>query len=116
MGNDATIYLLDQVVPKAGRGQQFLNAYMQRYAPGAEARGMKLEFTWITPPLWLDNQVNTLFFIWSMRGVAGWWAMQMHARRDPSLADWWRDAEQMIESRQRRFLANISDVTSLTHV
>jgi len=116
MANDETVYILDQVTPKPGRAQDFLKTYMERYAPGAVGRGMKLEFTWVAPPVWLDNQSNTLFFIWSIRGVKGWWSMEMQARVDPSLADWWRDAALMIETRSRSFMANVCDIASLTNV
>ena len=115
MANE-TIYILDQVTPKAGRAQEFLKAYMDRYAPGAAARGMKHEFTWIGPPMWLENQPNTLFFIWSVQGAPAWWAMEHQARRDPSVMDWWREADTMIETRRRSFLSNVSDVASLTNV
>jgi len=111
-----TIYILDQITPKAGRAEEFLKAYMARYAPGAAARGMKHEFTWVGPPMWLENQPNTLFVIWSVQGAPAWWAMEHQARRDPSVIDWWRDADAMVETRRRSFLSNVSDVASLTNV
>jgi hypothetical protein len=117
VASDETVYILDQVTPKPGRAQEFMKSYVEHYVPGAEARGMKRAFTWVTPPVWLDNQTNTLFFIWSVKGTAGWWATQMAARLDPSFViDWWRSAEPMIETRRRYCLADVSDVASLTHV
>lgn len=116
MAHDETIYLMDRITPKAGQAEAFLKAYMERYAPNARARGLKHEFTWITPPMWLDNQPNTLFIIWSVKGAPAWWAMEQSARRDPAILDWWRDADAMIESRHRCFLGNVSDIASLTNV
>ncbi len=49
MTGEKTVFLIDQVVTKPGQARAFLNAYMERYAPGARARGMSLERSWVTP-------------------------------------------------------------------
>jgi len=114
--NEEPIYLLDQITPKAGQAEAFLKAYMERYAPNAKSRGLKHEFTWVAPPMWLDNQPNTLFIVWSVKGAGAWWAMEHSARRDPAIIEWWREADMMIESRRRSFASNVSDIASLTDV
>src|SRR5581483_2129564 len=53
VAGDEPIYQVDEITPKPGQAQEFLKTYMERYAPGAVARGFKLEFTWVSPPLWL---------------------------------------------------------------
>jgi hypothetical protein len=116
MADDASIYILDQVTPKPGRAQEFHKAYMEGYAPRAKARGMKLEFSWITPPMWLENNANTIYFVWSVKSLTDLWRAQMQSRLDMSLPDWWRGTEPMIEYRCRNFLAAVSDIEALTNV
>ena len=115
MSGDVTVYLVDQIVPKPGLAQAFMREYRERYVPGAQARGMRLEHSWVTPPVWLEDQSNTLIVIWSLRGAEGFWSMSFQGRQDPSLQDWWwREAAPMIESRQRFIASDIADVASLT--
>jgi hypothetical protein len=117
MANDETIYILDQITPKAGRGKAFLQSYMDGYAPVARARGLKLEYTWVSPPMWMEGeQSNTLFIVWSVKGVAAYWAVESKARRDPTSSHWWRDAEPMIATRSRSVLSDASNIASLTNV
>jgi hypothetical protein len=116
MADDVPIYMLDQVTPKPGRAQEFHKTYMEGYAPGAKARGMKLEFSWMAPPMWLENSANTIYFVWSVKNLKDWWRVQMQARLDVSLPDWWRSIEPMIECRERKFLAAVSDVAVLSNV
>jgi hypothetical protein len=114
MSGAETVYLVDQVVVKPGQGEAFLNAYRERYVPGAQARGMRLEKTWVSPPMWLDDQSNTLLFIWSLQGAQGFWAMSFQGRQDPSLQQWWHEeAASMIESRQRYLASDVVDLTTL---
>jgi hypothetical protein len=113
-----TVYIVDQITSKPAMGRAFLDAYMQRYAPDAKGRGMTLEHTWVAPPVWLDDGSNTLFFVWSVKGGAkGVWGSLIGGRRGNALDEWWwKDAASMINSRERFFLSNPSDIASLTNV
>jgi hypothetical protein len=110
------VYILDQITPKPGRAKDVAKLYMDTYAPGAKSRGMTLEFSLIAPPMYLENQSNVLYFLWSVEGVGGWWASQMQSRVDDAIGDWWRDLELLIESRRRDFPADLADVARLTNV
>ena len=110
------IYVLDKITPKAGQAEAFLKAYMEKYAPGARARDMTLEFTWITPPMWLKDQSNTLYIIWSVNGAGKWWGMSQKSRRIPEVTAWWAEVDGMVVDRDRCFLANISDLAGLANV
>jgi hypothetical protein len=112
------IYFLDQITPKPGQAEAFFKAYMEEYAPAAQARGLKLEHTWINPPIWLQGgQSNTLYIVWSVEGVAGYWkVMSAPSALDGSSAFWWRDAEPMIETRSRSVLSDVSNVAGLNNV
>jgi hypothetical protein len=110
--SDETIYIVDQVTSKTGAGRKFLDAYMQRYAPGAKERGMTLEHTWVAPPVWLEDGSNTLFFVWSVKGVAEVWSSLVGPRRTSAAEDWWwKEAVELIATRERFFLSNPSDIS-----
>lgn len=107
------VRLIDEFEVKPGQGQAFVEAYLRHYAPGAQARGLVLEQRWVAPPVWLDEQSNTLFFIWSLRGAEGFWNMGIQARLDPAIGAWWREAERMIVSRRRHYAAAPEDLAAL---
>ena len=112
-----TIYILDQVTAKPGQAQAFLAAYMERYAPAASAeRGMTLVHRWISPPMWLEEESNTLFITWSVQGAKAWWGMSFHSRRNPAVAEFWASVEPLVEKRHRSFLSDVADVESLCNV
>jgi hypothetical protein len=107
------IFIMDEVVIKPGRAREFDDAYRGGYLPGAEQRGMKLENAWQSPPGFTPKEVpTTLYYIWSVEGVAGWWKMRLTRRPDGSdsryekLA-WWQSAGDMIERRKRVMLTEI---------
>lgn len=115
--SDEMIYIVDQITSKPGTGRLCLDAYMQRYAPGARERGMTLEHTWVAPPVWLDDGSNTLFFVWSVKGVSQVWATLVGPRRTSAAEEWWwKEIAELISSRERFFLSSPSDIASLTNV
>ena len=81
--HDETIYILDEMTAKPGQAEALLAAYMEKYAPAARERGMILVHRWVTPPLWLKEQSNTLYVIWTVQGAKAWWQMSFLGRRDP---------------------------------
>ena len=91
--HNETIYILDQVTVKPGRAQDFLADYMERYAPAARARGMTLVHRWVTPPMWLREQSNTLHIIWTVQGAPAWWSMSHQGRRNPAVRGFWESVE-----------------------
>lgn len=113
---NTTIYAVDEIVARPGEARAFLAAYMERYAPGARARGMTLERVLVSPPMWLEEQSNTLTITWTIAGTPAWWQMAMQSRFDPGVAAWWREADAMVVSRRRHFAAAQDDVEALTRV
>jgi hypothetical protein len=117
MSGESKVYLVDQLMAKAGQAQALLQAYREHYIPGAQARGMRLEHSWVMPPLWLEQQSNTLLFVWSLRGAIDFWAASFQGRQDPALEDWWwRQAAPLIESRQRYVAGEAADLSQLDAV
>ncbi|MGH8447112.1 MAG: hypothetical protein ACREVL_17730 [Solimonas sp.] len=104
----APVYLVDRLTAKPGRAQELLRAYRERYMPGAQARGLRLQTIRLSPPLWLDGQANTLEFVWVFDGAIGFWTMTQQARLDATLQDWWwREVPELIEARERYLSADI---------
>ena len=117
-GQDQTIYILDQIRARPGKGKKVLAAYMDRYAPGMlEKCGLTLVSRWVSPPMWLDDVTNTLFIVWSVQGVPDWWEkMRLGATLNPELIEFWREIEPLVEERHRYFLSDVADVESLCNV
>jgi len=109
------LYVLDELIAKPGEGLILLDAYMSDYSPGARARGMTLEHILVSPPLWMDDQPNTISITWSVAGAAGWWAMRLAAGADPGATAFWAAAGDRLLGRTRRFAAAPDDVESLCH-
>lgn len=106
------IFILDEIVVKPDRAAEYRRAYATRYVPGAERRGMRLAGQWQTPPVRdFAGVPTTLFYLWTVDGVAGWWAQRMSKLPDGSderfekLA-WWQDSDMMTLSRKRRMLSD----------
>lgn len=108
------LYIVDDVMVKPGTGEAFLEAYMARYAPGAQARGLKLVYRLVSPPVWLRDQSNRLLFVWAGTGAADIWASKFAGRTDPLLAAWWEnEAAPYIESRSRAIFSDPADIGAL---
>lgn len=109
-------YVLDEITCKPGKAQAMLDTYLKEYAPGARERGMELDRVLVSPPMWLEEQPNTLHITWKLAGAPGFWAMSYQGRRNPAVKGFWDGVEPLIEKRSRRFLAATADVEVLCDV
>ena len=106
------VFILDEIMVKPGQADAYRRAHAARYAPGAERRGMRLVGKWQTPPgQGFAELPTTLFFLWAVDGVAGWWGQRLSRlpdgadERDEKLA-WWQESDTMTLSRSRRMLSD----------
>ncbi len=104
------VFVIDRVVTAPGCAQRFIDAYLASYAPGARARGMTLRDVLVTPPIWFDDQVNTVTITWTLHDAAAWWQMTWHGRSDPTLAQWWDSITDLIVERERSVAARPENV------
>lgn len=113
MSERGPIYIVDQITPLPGQGEAYLKAYMERYVGPAKERGMTLEHSWVAPPLWLKDQSNTLFFVWTVEKPEAVWMMNIGARANPSVMEWWDEAEKMTASRHRYIMTDPSKIEAV---
>uniref|UniRef100_UPI00313E4A98 hypothetical protein n=1 Tax=Nocardia neocaledoniensis TaxID=236511 RepID=UPI00313E4A98 len=111
--DDVKVYVIDTVVTKPGRGQDFVDAYLREYAPGARERGMVLERVVVSPPMWLVGESNTVTATWVLDGAAGWWAMTWRGRGDEAVRRWWAHAAEYVVERTRSTAAAVADLERL---
>ncbi len=100
------IHVLDELTVEPRRLDEVRQLMTESYMAGAKARGMTLEQTWLTPPIELFDQPNTLVYLWSVPDAAAWWAMRGAAGRDPGVSEFWAEVDALCVERQRRFLVD----------
>lgn len=110
------IFVVDRVMTRPGRAREFVDAYLADYAPGARRRGMTLERILVSPPLWSDDQANTVTVTWTVDGVGAWWDATRAGRGDPTPARWWAAMDELIVERSREMAAAHEDVEVLGRV
>lgn len=113
---DAQVFVIDRVVTRPGCARRFVETYLADYAPGARKRGMTLRDVLVSPPIWLDDEVNTVSITWTLPSVTAWWHMTWQGRTDASLAEWWSAIGELIVERSRSFAAAADDVDGLCDV
>ena len=117
MSASPTVFVIDDLTAKPGQGEALRRAYLERYAPGAVRRGMRLVHQLVSPPYWLPDGSNRLLFIWALAGPGGAWAMKHAGRQDPELIAWWTDeAPRLVASRTRAICAEAADLAELADV
>jgi hypothetical protein len=106
------VFILDEIVVKPGLASRYRSAYRERYMPGAERRKMRLEGAWQSPPgTDFEELSTTLYYLWSVEGAEGWWAMRLSRRLDGSddrfdKHAWWQESDQMTLGRKRTVLSD----------
>jgi len=93
-----------------------VDTYLTEYAPGARDRGMTLRDILVSPPIWFDDQSNTVIITWSLPSLQAWWEMTWQGRPDPTLGPWWEGIGTLVEKRRRSVAAAADDVDMLCDV
>ena len=113
---EGEVYVVDRVVTRAGRGREFVDAYLSGYAPGATVRGMTLRDVLVSPPIWSADQTNTVTITWSLPSAQAWWEMTWQGRPDPERPVVGRASANSWSSATRSVAAAASDVDGLCDV
>jgi hypothetical protein len=110
------VFVIDRVVTKAGCARKFVRSYLAEYAPGARSRGMTLCDVLVSPPIWFDDDVNTVTITWTLPSAQAWWEMTWKGRPDPALGEWWSHIGELVAERSRSVAAAADDVDGLCDV
>ncbi|AMO61434.1 hypothetical protein [Mycolicibacterium phlei] len=110
---DGEVYVIDRVVTRPGCAREFVDTYLAEYAPGARERGMTLRDVLVSPPIWFDDQPNTVTITWSLPSPLAWWQMTWKGRPDPTLGAWWDRIDALLLERNRSVAAAAADVDAL---
>jgi hypothetical protein len=110
---DGEVYVVDRVVTQPGCARKFVDSYLADYAPGARERGMTLRDILVSPPVWFDDQSNTVTITWSLPSAQAWWEMTWKGRPDPRVGQWWAGTAKLIAERSRSVAAAADDVDGL---
>ncbi|WP_342246694.1 hypothetical protein [Pseudomonas sp. OTU5201] len=73
------IHILDEIPLVAGRVAQVLEALDRLYLPACSGRGLTLEQRWVSPPVVVPGQPNTLWLLWRVADVPAYYAMRSAA-------------------------------------
>ncbi|MFI7524100.1 hypothetical protein [Nocardia salmonicida] len=114
--DDPTLYIIDRVVLRPGTAEDFVDAFVAGYVPGARERGLVLEQILVSPPVWIEGETNTVTATWTVRGTAAWWAAAVRGRHDPDPARWWDSMAPMIVERSRSMASRFEDMEGLCDV
>ena len=113
---DGEVFVIDRVVTRPGCARRFVDSYLAEYAPGARDRGMTLRSVLVSPPIWFDDEINTITITWTLSSAQAWWDMTWKGRPDPTLGEWWSRIGELVQDRSRSFAAAADDVDGLCDV
>lgn len=114
---DDAIWIVDEIVARPGKGEAFLAAYLNDYAPKVRANGLTLMRCMVEPAMWLDDASNRILCIWTAADALTVWTAKHRARDDADIARWWNEtAPAFIESRQRGTFADADALAELGDV
>ena len=113
---DPVVFVIDRVVTRPGCARLFVDRYLAEYAPGARERGMTLRDVLVSPPIWFDDEPNTVTITWTLPSALAWWQMTWKGRPDPALGQWWSQIDELLAERSRSVAAPATAVDGLNDV
>ncbi|GCD98205.1 NIPSNAP family protein [Embleya hyalina] len=96
-----TVSILDHVTLTNDQVAWWLGQFHDRYLPGAQRRGMRLERVWRSPA---GRDATTVHILWILPGIRAFYAMRGAAAADPEVAAFWAATDGYALERQRRAL------------
>lgn len=113
---DPVVFVIDRVITRPGCARLFVDRYLAEYAPGARERGMALRDVLVSPPIWFDDEPNTVTITWTLPSPLAWWQMTWKGRPDPALGQWWSQIGDLLAERSRSVAAPATAVDGLNDV
>lgn len=95
------ISILDRIVVRPGRRDEFLTGWRQNYLPGARARGLTLAGICVVPPQEFLGLPSDITIVWTVPDHRAFFGMRGQAGADPAVAAFWTWCDALIERRER---------------
>ncbi|BBT15308.1 hypothetical protein WP8S17C03_13570 [Metapseudomonas otitidis] len=108
------ILILDEIPLDPGRIGPVLDALETGYLPACAARGLTLKQRWVSPPVRVPGQLNTLWLLWSVADVAAYYAMRGAAGAE--VRAFWDRVEEAGSGRRRHVLGPAEQPLEAPHV
>jgi ABC-type uncharacterized transport system permease subunit len=96
------IHILDEIPLAAARLAPVLEALERLYLPACAARGLTLEQRWVSPPVVVPGQMNTIWLLWQVADVWAYYAMRSAAGDE--VRAFWDLVEADCDGRRRHVL------------
>lgn len=114
---DIPVLVVDHFVAKPGEGKAFLEYFLTNYQTMAEAAGLTLKRTLVSPPVWFTDMSNTIEVVWEMQGGNAFWGIYTAAtRQDPRSIEFWRDIKSCVEYHDRMYLGDAEGLEAMNNV
>lgn len=114
---DIPVLVVDHFVAKPGEGKAFLEYFLANYQAAAEAAGLTLKRTLVSPPIWFKDMSNTIEVVWEMQGGNAFWGVYNAATRyDPKSIEFWADIKGRVEYHDRMYLGNAEELEAMNNV
>ena len=99
------IHILDEIVLAADDELKVLALLESHYLPGLSSRPtLSLLNRWISPPVAVPGQPNTLWLLWQVESELGYYAMRGTAGAE--VAEFWARIDAICQSRHRHVLTD----------
>lgn len=95
------VSILDHITLTNDQVALWLGQFHDRYLPGAQRRGMRLERVWRSPA---GRDATTVHILWVLPTIRAFYAMRGAAAADPDVAAFWAATDGYALDRQRRAL------------
>ncbi|HZZ05008.1 hypothetical protein [Paraburkholderia sp.] len=98
------IHVLDEIVVNAEHVPVVLDLLQERYLGSGSARGLTLLNRWVSPPVAIPDEPNTLWLLWQLPGVLAYYGMRGAA--GPEVIEFWSAVDQLSHRRHRHVLTD----------
>ena len=99
---------MDEIRVPAGELSSTVQLLENHYLLAAEARGLTLVAKWVSPPVVLQDQPNTLWLQWQVADTLSYYAMRAGQTED--VAAFWAQVNAIADVRRRHVMVSADTV------
>jgi hypothetical protein len=96
------IHVLDEIVVNAEHVPAVLTLLQEHHLSNRSARGLTLLNRWVSPPVAIPDERNTLWLLWQLPGVLAYYGMRAAAGLE--VIEFWSAVDQLAHRRRRHVL------------